>query len=147
VATLGVWGISAIGGQIAAAWAHSVGPIAELKARHRLSSVLWLEHAAFATALATGALLMRLHGWGLGHARWLALKLGLVVFLVLPLEAMHAYVCHVWVARGLRQTATPPYAKDLERGLGVEEMLRALAIPLLGLGLPLILWLSLRRPF
>jgi len=90
---------------------------------------------------------MRLHGWGLGHARWLALKLGLVVFLILPLEAMHAYVCHVWIARGLRQTPAPPYAKDLERGLGVEEMIRALAVPLLGLGMPLVLWLALRKPF
>jgi hypothetical protein len=90
---------------------------------------------------------MRLQGWGLGHARWLALKLGLVVFLVLPLEAMHAYIAHVWIAHGLRQAATPSDAKDLERGLGMEEMIRALAVPLLSLGLPLILWLSLRKPF
>jgi hypothetical protein len=139
--------VAALGGQIAAARARSAGPATELPVRHRLTGVLWLEHTAFAATLATGALLMRCHGWGLGHARWLALKLGLVVFLVLPLEAMHAYVCHVWVARGLRQTAAPPYAKDLERGLGVEEMIRALAVPLLALGLPLILWLALRKPF
>ena len=86
-------------------------------------------------------------GWGLSHARWLALKLGLVVFLVVPMEAMHGYIAHVWIARGLRQTAAPHYAKDLERGLGIEEMLRALAVPLLGVGLPLILWLSLAKPF
>jgi hypothetical protein len=139
--------VAAVGGQVAAARARSAGPAIELAVRHRLAKVTWLEHSAFALTLATGALLMRLHGWGLGHARWLALKLGLVVFLVLPLEAMHAYVCHVWVARGLRQTAAAPYAKDLERGLGVEEMIRALAIPLLGLGIPLILWLSTRKPF
>jgi hypothetical protein len=90
---------------------------------------------------------MRHRGWGLGHARWLALKLGLVVFLVIPLEAMHGYIAHVWIGRGLRQAAAPQRAKDLERGLGIEEMLRALAVPLLGLGLPLILWLSLAQPF
>jgi hypothetical protein len=60
---------------------------------------------------------------------------------------MHAWVCHVWIARGLRATAAPPYAKDLERGIGMDDMIRALAVPLFGLGLPLILWLSLQHPF
>ncbi|MFI5184225.1 MAG: hypothetical protein ACHQNV_07500 [Vicinamibacteria bacterium] len=147
VASLLVWGIAAIGGQIAAARARSAGPAPERAARQRLSKVLWLEHGAFAATLATGGLLMRSHGWGLGHARWLALKLGLVAFLVLPLEAMHAYIAHVWIARGLGESAAPSVARDLERGLGIEEMLRALALPLLGFGLPLILWLSLRQPF
>lgn len=132
---------------MAAARARRVGPSAELRARRRLSRVLEIEHGAFALALATGGLLMAHRGWGLGHARWLALKLGLVVFLVLPLELMHGYVAHGWIARGLRQTPAPPFAKDLERGLGIEEMLRALAVPLLGLGLPLVLWLSLAKPF
>lgn len=106
-----------------------------------------LEHVAFLLLLITGALLMREHGWGLTRARWLTLKLGLVAFLVVPIEGMHAFIAHGWIARGLRQTSVPPLAKDLARGLGVEEMLRALALPLLGIGLPLILWLSLSRPF
>jgi hypothetical protein len=29
----------------------------------------------------------------------------------------------------------------------MEEMIRALALPLLGVGLPLLLWLSLAKPF
>ncbi len=37
--------------------------------------------------------------------------------------------------------------KDLSRGLGVEEMLRAIGFPLLGIALPLVLWLSLGGPF
>jgi len=139
--------VAAIGGQIAAARARRMGAPAELAARRRLSRILEVEHGAFMVALATGGLLMAHRGWGLGHARWLALKLGLVVCLVTPREAMHGYTAHVWIARGLRQTAAPPFAKDLERGLGIEEMLRALAVPLLGLGLPLIAWLSLMKPF
>ena len=42
-------------------------------------------------------------------------------------------MCHVWIGRGLRETAAPPFSKDLARGIGMEDMLRALAIPLLGL--------------
>lgn len=86
-------------------------------------------------------------GWGVGHARWLGVKLGLVAFLVAPLEAFHAYASHVWIARGLRQTAAPPFSKDLLRGVGMEEMVRTLGIPLLGIGVPLLLWLSLAKPF
>lgn len=123
------------------------GPQAEILARRRLQPALLGEHAALALALLSGAALLRLHGWGLGHARWLALKLGLVAFLVVPLEAFHAYVCHVWLARGLRGTKAPPFSRDLERGIGVDEMLRVIAAPLLGLGLPLILWLSTAKPF
>jgi hypothetical protein len=115
--------------------------------RRRLVPLVACEHAALALALMSGGLLVLVGGPALAHARWLALKLGLVLFLVLPLEGMHAFIAHVWTARGLKQTQAPPFAKDLARGLGVEEMIRTLAIPLFGLGLPLILWLSLRRPF
>jgi hypothetical protein len=87
---------------------------------------------------------MRSLGWGMGHARWLGLKLGLVAFLVVPLEGMHALIAHGWIRRGLREG---PWSRDLARGLGVEEMVSTLALPLFGLGLGLVFWLSLRRPF
>jgi hypothetical protein len=114
--------------------------------RRRLGPVLAVEHAAFALALAAGVLLVVHRHWGLGHARWLAVKVGLTVFLLVPLEAMHAWICHGWIARGLRQTPAPPFSKDLSRGIGMDEMLRALAAPLLLLALPLIVWLSVSKP-
>lgn len=119
----------------------------ELSARRRLQSILALKSAALGIALLSGFLLLQSSAPGVGRARWLLLKLGLVVFLVIPLEAMHAFIAHVWIARGLAETAAPPLAKTLERGLGIEEMIRTLEIPLFGVGLPLLLWLSFRRPF
>lgn len=143
-----MWLGLATGGQLYAFAARALGDAhAELQSRRRLQPLLALEHVAFVLLLATGVLLMREHGWGLTRARWLTLKLGLVAFLVVPLEGMHAFIAHGWIARGLRQSCQPPLAKDLARGLGVEEMLRALAIPLLGIGLPLLIWLSVRKPF
>ena len=148
MAALVVWIGSAVAGQVAAARARaSRDPGRELALRRRLTPVLALEHASLLVLLASGSLLMMQRGWRPDHGRWLALKLGLAVFLIVPLEAMHAYVGHVWIARGLRQTPVPPFSKDLARGLGIEEMLRTLAIPLLGLGLPLMLWLSIAKPF
>jgi hypothetical protein len=123
------------------------GEASELSARRSLSRFVAAEHALLAIALASGLALMVGRGWAPRQARWFGLKLGLVVFLLIPLEAMHAYVSHSWIARGLRETVAPPFSKDLARGIGMEDMLRALAIPLLGLALPLLVWLSWFKPF
>lgn len=118
-----------------------------LRARRRLHPLLGVEHGAFAVAIVAGFLLLQHRHWGLGHARWLAVKIGLTLFLLVPLEAMHAWICHAWIARGLAQTAAPPLSRDLARGIGMDDMLRALAAPLLAAAVPLLVWLSLRRPF
>src|SRR5207248_2132274 len=81
------------------------GAEGELEARRRLGRVLFAEHAALALALLAGSALLLLRGWGLGHARWLAVKVGLTIFLIVPLEGMHAWICHHWIARGLRGKA------------------------------------------
>jgi hypothetical protein len=39
---------------------------------------------------ATWALIRRRLGWALTHPRWFGVKVGLVAFLFIPLEAMHA---------------------------------------------------------
>jgi hypothetical protein len=142
------WVAVALGAQVLLSLARRSGdPRWEIRVRRRLQPALLAEHVALALAILSGVALLRLHGWGLGHARWLALKLGLVAFLVVPLEAFHAYVCHVWLARGLRQAQAASPSRDLERGIGVDEMIRVLAVPLLGIGVPLVLWLSLAKPF
>jgi hypothetical protein len=126
---------------------HHGEPGRELAARRRLRPLLAVEHLALAVGLGSGYLLMRQRGWVAEHARWLGLKLGLVVFLVVPLEAMHAYVSHAWIARGLRETSAPPFSKDLARGIAMDDMVRTLALVLLGAGVPLIVWLSVSKPF
>jgi hypothetical protein len=88
---------------------------------------------------------MQALGLRLGQREWLDLKLGLVAFLVLPLEGMHAWVNHTWIARGVREP--PAFARDLERGVAMDDMLRTLSAVLLGVGVPLLVWLSVRRPF
>jgi hypothetical protein len=145
---LAAWVGAALAAQVALLRARAGGdPGRELSARRRVWPLLAVEHAGLALALIAGLALLETRGWGPGRARWLGLKLGLTLFLVVPLEAMHAWVCHVWIARGLRHTVAPPFSKDLARGIGMDDMIRALAAPLLGIGVPLIVWLSLRKPF
>lgn len=103
-----------------------------------------MEHVAFALALVTGVGLLELRGWSLTRARWLGFKVGLVASLLLPLEAMHAWICHGWIAPGLDEPGAA--SKRLARGIGMDEMLRSLALPLLLLALPVLLWLSLSQP-
>jgi hypothetical protein len=122
-------------------------PEDELQARRRVRAVVALEHAALAAALVSGLLLMEVRGLALGRHRWLDLKLGLVAGLLLPLEGMHAWINHVWIARGLRQTQAPPFSRDLARGIGMDDMVRTLSAVLLGAALPLLVWLSVREPF
>lgn len=141
-----MWAGAALAYPVRVRTARRQGAEAELESRRRFHGLLALESLAFAVLLATGVLLMRMHGWGLGYPRWLALKVGLVAFLLVPLEGIHAYAAHVFLARGLR-SPTPPFSRDLERGTSMQRMIWALALPLLALALPLILWLSLARPF
>lgn len=129
---------------LAGGWKEDAGTLERWR---RGRTLLAFRHAAFALLVALGGWLAWDRGWGLGYARWFAVKVGLVLFLVVPLETFHAYVTHVWIRRGLAQTAGPPFAKDLTRGLGIEEMLRTLGVPLFGLAVPFLLWLSFRRPF
>ncbi|PYQ03190.1 MAG: hypothetical protein DMF82_13785 [Acidobacteria bacterium] len=145
---LAAWMGAALAAQAALLRARAAGdPGRELSMRRRVQPLLAVEHLGLAIALAAGFALLETRGWGFGRARWLGLKLGLTLFLVLPLEGMHAWVCHAWIARGLRQTPTPPFSRDLERAIGMDDMIRALAAPLLGVGIPLIVWLSVRKPF
>jgi hypothetical protein len=119
----------------------------ELAARRRLRAVVLVEHLGLAMALLSGLALMEVLDLRVGRHPWLDVKLGLVAFLVLPLEGMHAWVNHAWIARGLRATPAPPFARELERGIALDDMVRTLSAVLLGVGVPLLVWLSVREPF
>jgi hypothetical protein len=114
------------------------GAAAWSRRRRRVQPLLAAEHAAFLLVLISGFALMRALGWPVSHGRWLGVKIGLAALLLLPLEGMHAWVVHVWMRRGPR---------DLERAIGMDEMLRAIALPLLAVAVPLIVWLSVGKPF
>jgi len=124
------------------------GLAAEVARRATLGRCYVVEHVALAAALASGYFLMSALGWGPGHPRWLGVKLGLVAFVVLPLEGMHAWVNHVLVARALREAPPGQVTRALERWIGMDDMVRALALLLLaGAVLPFIAWVSWRQPF
>jgi hypothetical protein len=123
------------------------GPEPDRSGLLRWRPILFVEHAAFVLLLASGAALMLAHGWRWGYPQWLTAKAGLVLSLFVPLELLHAWAVHVWMRRTLTGPLTPMRARLLERGLSMQGMVWALAVPLLGLAVPLVVWWSLRRPF
>ena len=144
---LALWAGAALAYPFLVLRARRAGPEAELLVRRRVHWLLAAETGAFLALVASGLGAMRMHGWGIDYPRWLALKLGLVAFLLVPLEAIYAYAARTFLARGLRRGGAAPFNRELERGVSMQEMVWALAVPLVGLALPLLLWLSLAQPF
>ena len=142
-----MWVLSWLGGTAAILAARRRGAADEARARRRIAPLVAGEHVGLALALVSGWLLMRALDLHVGQRRWLDVKVGLVLFLVVPLEAMHAWVSHGWIARGLRETPAPPFARRLERGVAMDDILRTLSALLLGAALPLLVWLSVKEPF
>ena len=136
-----------LAGTAAVVAARRRGAVPEARTRLRLQPLLAAEHVALVVALLAGWVLMPALGLGVGQRRWLDVKLGLVAFLVVPLEAMHAWVSHGWIARGLRETPAPPFSRQLERGIAMDDMVRTLSALLLGAAVPLLVWLSVKEPF
>jgi hypothetical protein len=137
-----VWLAAALAGQ-GAWWVLPRGTAPTGAARERLRRLSLVQHVSFALVLASGGVLLATASPAVRHARWLHLKLGLTIFLLLPLESFHAYVNHVWIPRAVREGA----ARRLERGTSLDDMVRSVAIPLLGAAVPFVWWLSMARPF
>ena len=102
---------------------------------------------ALGVAVVSGLLAMERLGWSPAWPRWFGVKLGLVLFLVIPLEAFQAWVGLAWLGPGLEETKAPPFSRRLERALSMQDMLWALSALLLGASVPGIVWLSRSRPF
>jgi hypothetical protein len=138
-----LWLAAALAGQWTWWSLRSTGAERAALTRARLLRLSLVQHGLFALVLVSGGALLASAPSSVQHARWLHAKVGLTAFLLVPLEAFHAYVNHVWIARALRDGS----ARLLERGTGLDDMVRSLAVPLFGVAVPLLFWLSLRRPF
>jgi hypothetical protein len=110
-------------------------------------ALLRLRLVALGLAVVSGLLAMERLGWSPAWPRWFGVKLGLVLFLVIPLEAFQAWVALAWFGPGLEETMAPPFSRRLERALSMQDMLWALSSLLLGAAVPGLVWLSWARPF
>jgi hypothetical protein len=99
----------------------------------------------FVAFVVTGWLCMNMHGWGLGHAPWLSVKIGFVLFLFTPLEGFQAYVAHVFSPRARRLTG-PVRTRQVERADDLLAIIRTMATVLYPIAVPLCFWLAVYRP-
>ena len=122
-------------------------PSAYLQALRSAQVLLRLRLVSLGVAVVSGLLAMDRLGWSPAWPRWFGLKLGLVLFLIIPLEAFQAWVGLAWFGPGLEETEAPPFSRRLERALSMQDMLWALSALLLGVAVPSLVWLSVARPF
>ena len=123
-------------------------PSAYLDALRSAPALLHARLMGLGLAVVSGLWAMDRLGWSPAWPRWFGVKLGLVLFLIIPLEAFQAWVGLAWLGPGLEETGpTPPFSRRLERALSMQDMLWALSALLLGAAVPGLVWLSLARPF
>jgi hypothetical protein len=123
-------------------------PSAYLQILRTAPTLLHARLIGLGAVVVSGLLAMDRLGWSPAWPRWFGVKLGLVLFLVIPLEAFQAWVGLAWLAPGLEETGpAPPFSRRLERALSMQDMLWALSGLLLGVAVPALFWLSFARPF
>jgi hypothetical protein len=137
----------------------AVAYVVRLLHSRRLESAVYLQRlrsaqgllrvrlVALGVVVVSGLLAMDRLGWSPAWPRWFGVKLGLVLFLIIPLEAFQAWVGLAWLGPGLEETEAPPFSRRLERALSMQDMLWALSALLLGTAVPGLVWLSYVRPF
>jgi hypothetical protein len=118
-----------------------------LEALRRAPRLLQARLVALGVVVVSGLLAMDRLGWSPAWPRWFGVKLGLVLFLIVPLEAFQAWVGLAWLQPGLEETRELPFSRRLERALSMQDMLWALSALLLGAGVPGLIWLSVAKPF
>ncbi len=107
-------------------------PAAYLVVLRGAQGLLQVRLVALGIAVVSGLMAMDRLGWSPAWPRWFGVKLGLVLFLVIPLEAFQAWVGLAWFGPGLEETEAPPFSRRLERALSMQDMLWALSGLLLG---------------
>jgi len=128
-------------------WSRRRPPEEYLAALRGAPVLLQARLIALGVVVVSGLFAMDRLGWSPAWPRWFGVKLGLVLFLIVPLEAFQAWVGLAWLQPGLEETKDLPFSRRLERALSMQDMLWALSALLLGAGVPGLVWLSLARPF
>ena len=147
LAALVVWMGAALGHVVRLLRARRAPPSLYLSVLRSAPALLRLRLVALGVAVVSGLLAMERLGWSPAWPRWFGVKLGLVLFLIIPLEAFQAWVALAWLGPGLEETPAPPFSRRLERALSMQDMLWALSALLLGTAVPGLVWMSLARPF
>jgi hypothetical protein len=107
--------------------------------------LLWVEHIAFVTLLASGASLAWLHGW-FGQP-WLNAKLLLVLAVVLPMELLDIWLGHVRLPRLFhhRHPSRPYSAKESALLALYHGRLTRIALWVMPLAVTGIIWLAVGK--
>jgi Predicted integral membrane protein (DUF2269) len=103
-----------------------------------------LEHIAFPFVLLSGLLLVWLAGWSWQEVNWLSLKLGIVLFIFVPMEIVDYYLSHMGGnKRKIRATGNSSRYEALTQ---FHWRFFRVSTPLIIVLVPLVFYLAVTKP-
>mgnify|MGYP003987498079 CR=1 FL=1 len=103
-----------------------------------------LEHVAFPVAIITGLLMIWIAGWSLNSVNWLVLKLGIILFVFVPVEIVDYYISHFGGNKErIRRSATP---ERYEPMVLFHWKFFKVTTPLVMIFIPLLFYLAVAKP-
>lgn len=110
--------------------------------------MLWLEHAGFFALLASGIVMLGMFDFAMVQAKWLTIKLAILLLVILPIEVADLWFSH----RGLPQLFVSrrpdaPYTERERRLLDAyHRRFVPVALPILLGAVVTMMWLAVAKP-
>jgi hypothetical protein len=104
-----------------------------------------LEHVAFPVILLTGGLLYWLAGWGVEGNIWLLIKLCIVFFIFVPMEAFDYWLSHFGGNKAMLRRKG--LMEKYERSMRHHWLFLRISAPLIMIFMPLVIFLAVAKPF
>ncbi|KPJ95906.1 MAG: hypothetical protein AMJ55_02905 [Gammaproteobacteria bacterium SG8_15] len=107
----------------------------------------WIEHLGLVLLLGSGILLLSIYGFAALDWAWIQLKIALVVFILLPIEAVDIWFGHVRLPGqfSTRQEITAETTKMKPVRL-YERRFVPISLPILLVTIVVIMWLAIDKP-
>jgi uncharacterized membrane protein len=104
-----------------------------------------LEHVAFPIVMLTGPLLYWLGGWQMMEAKWLLIKLLVVTFIFLPMEAIDYWLAHF--GGNKEKLRKRGLMEKYEQSMRWHWLFLRVSTPIIVIFMPLVIFLAVVKPF
>jgi hypothetical protein len=120
----------------------------EFKALYRdFVKFFWIEHFGLLLLLVSGVFLVVIRDFSMFDASWFQLKIALILFVLLPIEAVDIWFGHVRLPRVFSLPDQEPYNQPQVDSLKLyEQRFAPIALPILLATVAIVMWLAIAKP-